>query len=310
MKLFIQNILSSLVPIKLVKKKFNPVLLYHSLGSVSKFKNNIDHVNLDILYIQLESIQKNWKFVSLDEYINTKSKKGLATLTIDDGYKNVIDESLEVFKNLNIPITIFINSSTFNNKIFWRDKVRYLIENNLVQKYVGNSYLFQKEHIKNFYSISKDPTFNSIQVEKDIDQFLKTEKIIINDSHKYCFDNKKYLIKNNLICYGNHTANHYVLSSLSRQEQYEEIINCKNFIDNQDVNKSEAFCVPFGGVNSFNQDTLTNLEDLDYKMLLKSTNELDSIKFSNQISRFMPQSLKIEKTLKILYLKRMMRGGI
>ena len=106
-----------------------PSFLYNS-----NFNNNIDHVNLEILNSQLKSIKKYWKFVSIDEYVDAENKKGLASITIDDGYKNIIDESLEVFKNLNIPITIFINSSTFDGKIFWRDKVRYLIENNLVKK--------------------------------------------------------------------------------------------------------------------------------------------------------------------------------
>ena len=50
-------------------------------------------------------------------------KKGLASVTIDDGYKNVIDESLLIFKSLNIPITIFINSSTFFEKFFGETKL-------------------------------------------------------------------------------------------------------------------------------------------------------------------------------------------
>ena len=221
MKLFIQNLLLSLFSIKLLTNKFNPILLYHSLGSSSKFVDNIDHVSLEILSIQLKSIQKYWKFVSIDEYVNTKIKKKLACITIDDGYKNVINESLKVFKNLNIPITIFINSSTFEGKIFWRDKIRYFIDHNLVQQYIKNSCIFKKEHIKNFYSISKDPKFSSIQVEKDMDNFLYKESIRIDDSYKCCFDSEKYLIKDDLVSYGNHTANHYMLSSLSKQEQYE-----------------------------------------------------------------------------------------
>ena len=118
MKYFFKNIIASLIPIKLITNNYNPVLLYHSLGSNSEFEDNIDHVNLEILNNQLKSIQKYWKFVCIDEYVNTTNKKGLASLTIDDGYKSVIDESLKVFKNLNIPITIFINSSTFEGKIF------------------------------------------------------------------------------------------------------------------------------------------------------------------------------------------------
>ena len=308
MKHLIKNIMSSLVPTSLITKNYNPVLLYHSLGSSSKFNDNIDHVNLETLNTQLESIQKYWKFVSIDEYVNTKNKKNLASLTIDDGYKNVIDESLEVFKNLNIPITIFINSSTFDGKVFWRDKVRFLIKKNIVQQYISKSHLFGKNHIDEFYSISKSQKFNSIKVEKDIDQFLLEQNIKLTDGHKLCFDSRKYLIKDALVSYGNHTANHYMLSSLSKQEQYEEILKCKNFIDKLDINKSEVFGIPFGGLDSFNKDTLINLEDLNYKKILKSTNDLDNIIISDQINRFMPKTFKIENTLKKLYLKKIIKG--
>ena len=101
-----------------------------------------------------------------------------------------------------------------------------------------------------------------------------------------------------------------MLSSLSKQQQYEEIINCKNFINEKDVNKSNVFCVPFGGLNSFNYDTLTILDELNYKTILKSTNNLDSIKFSSQINRFMPSTVKIENTLKKLYLKSLIKNFI
>ncbi|MDC0402626.1 polysaccharide deacetylase family protein [Candidatus Pelagibacter sp.] len=304
---FFKDIISSLIPINLVAKKFNPVLLYHSVGSNTKFSGGIDHVDLEILNTQLKFVQKYWTFVSIDEYASAKDKKGLACITIDDGYKNVIDEALEVFKYLNIPLTIFINSSTLEGKIFWRDKIRYLIENKMVSKYISSSNLFQKKHINKFYTVSKDQKFNSIHVEKDIDLFFLREKIILNKSDKLCFDNKKYFIKDNLISYGNHTANHYMLSSLSEQDQYDDIIKCKNFIDELNVTKSEVFSIPFGGDDSYNNTTLSILKDLNYKKILKSNNNLDAFAISNEISRFMPKNYNIEKTLKKLFLKKMIK---
>lgn len=297
-----------MIPSKLIRKNFNPILLYHSLGSDEQFSKNIDHVKLDVLHNQLEYIQKYWKFVSIDEYVNSEKKDGIASITIDDGYKNIIDESLKVFKSLSIPITLFINSSTFKNKIFWRDKVRYLIKNNLVLEFQDNSQIFNKHKINDFYLITKNSEFNSIQVEKEIDQFLYKKNINLNDELKLCFDDKKYLIKDDLIFYGNHTANHYMLSSLSKQEQYNEINDCKNFIDKLNVNKTKIFSVPFGGENSFNEDTIIILRDLDYKILLKSNNSLDSKNFSTQINRFMPQNSDIKITLKYLYIKTLLKN--
>ena len=303
----VKNILSSFVPMKLITNNCNPILLYHSLGNYSKFAENIDHVGLEILETQLKNIQKYWKFVSIDEYVNAKNKKGLASLTIDDGYKNVIDDALKVFENLDTPFTIFINSSTIDGKIFWRDKVRYLIENDLVQKFINSSALFTKNHSKRFYFITKDPKFNSIQVEKDIDKFLLKENLEINLSHKICFDNKEYFIEHPLVSYGNHTASHYVLSSLSPQEQYHEIIECKKFINRLNINKSNVFSMPFGGNQSFNSDTLSILNDLNYEYILKSTNNLNTPTLSNQINRFMPKTGKLEQTMKKLYLKKIIK---
>jgi peptidoglycan/xylan/chitin deacetylase (PgdA/CDA1 family) len=308
MNVLTQKIISSMIPIKLVKKSFNPILLYHSLGSKEQFNKNIDHVKLDVLYNQLEYIKKYWKFVSIDEYVNSEKKDGIASITIDDGYKNIIDESLKVFKSLNIPITLLINSSTFKKKIFWRDKVRYLIKKDLVLEFQKNSQIFKKYNINDFYLITKNPKFNSIQVEKEIDQFLYKQNINLNNELKLCFDDKKYLIKDDLIFYGNHTANHYMLSSLSKQEQYDEINDCKNFIDKLNVNTTKIFGVPFGGENSFNEDTVMILKDLDYKILLKSNNSLDSKSFSTQINRFMPQNSNIKITLKYLYIKTLLKN--
>lgn len=304
---FFKNILASFIPIKLIVNNYNPVILYHSLGVSSEFRSNIDHVNLKILYSHLKTIQKYWKFVSIDEYVEAKDKKGLASLTIDDGYKNVLDEALDIFENLKIPITIFINSSTFAGKIFWRDKVRYLIDNNKVNQFINSSSLFEEKDAKNFYFVSKNPKYNSIKVENEIDKFIIMEKLELNNNFKFCFDNKGYFLKHPLISYGNHTANHYVLSSLDKDEQYEEIINCKNFIDKFDINKSKVFSIPFGGEESFNSKTLLHLNDLNYKAILKSTNDLDSFNNSNQIDRFMPKTYQIKNTIKKLYLKKILK---
>ena len=308
MKNLIKKYVSFFIPIKLITNNFNPVLLYHSIGSDSKFNENIDHVNLENFYKQLSIIKKYWKFVSIDEYANAKNKKGLASLTIDDGYKNVLDEAIEIFQQLQIPVTLFVNSSTFEGKIFWRDKVRYLIKHKLVKEYLSFSTLFTDDHYDKFYLASKQKKFNSLLVEKDIDNFLKKKNISVNTDFKFCFDQKKYLIKHNLISYGNHTANHYMLSSLNKNEQIDEIIKCKNFIDKQDVNRSNVFSLPFGGDDSYNNDTLKILEDLNYKSILKSRNQLDNIIFSNQIDRFIPKETNIESVIKSLFLKKILKN--
>ncbi|MDC0521698.1 polysaccharide deacetylase family protein [Candidatus Pelagibacter sp.] len=303
MNRFIKKKLLFFFPIRLISRKFNPIILYHSLGSNPNFNKNIDHVNLQTLENQLRAVQEYWNFVKIDEYIKAKNKKRLACLTIDDGYKNVLEESLEIFEKLEIPITIFVNSSTFRGKIFWRDKVRYLIEKRLVNQFIEESLIFNKKHLDIFYSISKNPKFNSIEVEKEIDKFFLKKNLDTNFGDSNCFDDKKYLINHPLISYGNHSANHYVMSSLNKDQQLNEILECKNFLDEFHVNKSNVFCIPFGGKDSFNEQTISILNKLNYKYILLSENKLNKIRNNNQIERFMPKNFDIIETIKTLYLK-------
>ena len=303
MNKYIKKKLLFFFPTRLISKNFNPIILYHSLGSNLHFDRNIDHVEPQILEKQLKAVKKYWSFVKIDDYVEAKNKKGLACLTIDDGYKNVLEESLEIFEKLKIPITIFVNSSTFKGKIFWRDKVRYLIKKKLVGEFIKDSQIFKQEHLDIFYLISKNPKFNSIEVENEIDKFFIKKNLNINFGHSYCFDNNKYLINHPLISYGNHSANHYVLSSLNKDQQLNEILECKNFLNNFNINKSDVFCIPFGGKECFNKDTISILNKLKYKVTLLSENKLNDARNNNQIDRFMPKNSDIIETIKTLYLK-------
>ena len=303
MNKYIKKKLLFFFPIRLISRNFNPIILYHSLGLSTNFDKNIDHVNLQNLEFQLKAVKKYWNFVKIDEYIQAKNKKGLTCLTIDDGYKNVLEESLEIFEKLKIPITIFINSSTFKGKIFWRDKVRYLIKNKLIDQFIKQSLIFKKEHSSIFYSISKNPQFNSIEVEKEIDKFFLEKNFNMKLGNSLCFDDKKYLINHPLITYGNHSANHYVMSSLNKEQQLNEILECKNFLNKFDINKSKVFCIPFGGKETFNMDTISILNKLNYQVILLSENKLNKTKSNNQIERFMPKNFDIIETIKTLYLK-------
>ena len=69
-------------------------------------------------------------------------------------------------------------------------------------------------------------------------------------------------------------ANHYFLSSLSKEEQYNDIIECKNFLESYNIKRSNVFCLPFGGINSYNDDTVAILRELNYRSLLLTENKL------------------------------------
>ena len=131
------SIISRLLPFKIIALNSNPILLYHSIfKQVPKnMMDGLDNVMPEILFEQISFLKKHYEIISVDDYIGLRDKNGYACLTFDDGYKTVLDRGLEVFESLNLPITIFLNTSSLEGKIFWRDKVRFIINNNLVEEF-------------------------------------------------------------------------------------------------------------------------------------------------------------------------------
>lgn len=301
------NIIPNVVPIRVVTKNISPIILYHSVfEEVPKdIENGLDNVTTDILYEQLSELKKYYTVVSIDEFISLKDKTGYACITFDDAYKNVITNGLKVFEELKVPVTIFVNTSTLNNKVFWRDKVRYILNNELVSDFEKFSKGIIKVDDKGFYKYSKMNLNNSILVEKEIDDFFENMNIKFGIQN-YCISLKEQLIKHELVSFGNHSHNHYVLSSLSYDEQYNEINTTKMILDKLDVNKSNVFSLPFGGKDDYNEDTINIVNKLGYSGILMSRNRV-CIKNNKGLlyERFMPLKNNLVYSLKKLFIKEL-----
>ena len=62
---------------------------------------------------------------------------------------------------------------------------------------------------------------------------------------------------------GSHSVSHRVLSRLSYQEQYNEIENSFDFLNNIVNQNYKSFCYPYGYKSSYNSDTLKVLSKLN-----------------------------------------------
>jgi peptidoglycan/xylan/chitin deacetylase (PgdA/CDA1 family) len=284
-----------MVVIKSMLRNCAPVLLYHAAYRVvpQDIRENLHNVHPTTIHDQLSYLKKSTRIVPVDELAGLANANGVAAITLDDGYKCVIDNLYDIFLDLDIPFTIFINSSSMENKVFWRDKVRYVINNNLVQE--CESYLQHTRPVENlpFYRYTKHPANSSRVVDEELDNFFRLKNIAL-DSKNYCFDDLSYFKSNPRISYGNHTHNHYVLSSLAVAEQVDEIHRTRQFLESlQNVQVSEVFSLPFGGPLDYNEDTLQVLRDMGYRTVLLSRQRLN---FSLRkelgltlVERFMPK---------------------
>ena len=98
------------------------------------------------------------------------------------------------------------------------------------------------------------------------------------------------------ISFGNHSNNHFVLSSLSNDEQYEEIYNGYEFLKKINHPVSKIFSIPFGGIKDFNSQTIKILKDLGYLGFVRS----------NNISSALSRNIANDRNLGILDMNRFM----
>ncbi|GIS91503.1 MAG: hypothetical protein CM1200mP20_15440 [Pseudomonadota bacterium] len=254
------------------------VLLYHGLfGSVPKdLEQGLHNVCPDALYRQLDTIGRFFRFVTIDEYCLSADRIGLATVTSDDGYRSVIEEGLPVFEALDVPAALFINRDFVCGGVFWRDKVRFLINNNLVETFEqSHGREFVRDTGQVFYHYTKDFRNNSCQVETAIDDFLADHGIEL-DLQKTYVSQGEFAEHHPLLCFGSHTVSHYVLASLSPEEQARQIEENLEFLRSQSgLTVTDVLSIPFGEQQDYNRATVALAREIGHSALLLSEGRLD-----------------------------------
>ena len=279
------------------------VLLYHGLFDEvpSELGGEFHNTTPEFLFRQLEFLSQFFRFVSIDEFAAADDPRGLAAVTADDGYRGILDRGLKVFEALGIPATLFLNRSFFEGGVFWRDKVRAIITTDQVgdfeQKFKDR---FVTQPNQSFYRYTKDPKNNSIEVVTAIDEFL-SEKATVQNLSDYYLRKPQELIAHPLISYGSHSVNHYVMSSLSTDQQWREIEDNRRFLKQfENVQKSDIFSVPFGGDQDYNNLTRDIAIQAGHTGLLLSRNRLQKRKknkrqkISLNIERMMSRSTDMQ----------------
>tara|TARA_B000000460_G_C21527454_1_gene399007 strand:+ start:1563 stop:2450 length:888 start_codon:yes stop_codon:yes gene_type:complete len=260
-------------------------------------KKTIHNVTPHNILKQALLLKKYFDIISIDELFNLPERKidGKVSITFDDGYKNIFNEILNELSKYSIPVTVFLIGNSLKNKPFWRDKIIFLLNN---KKYLNEFIAFFNNENKiklnnqNFFLDTKNNHINSKILDETLDKFLTDNKLYENININL-ISNADELIKNKFITYGNHTLNHYVMSSLNYEEQKSEILDNKNFLSTLNINTTNIFALPFGTYNDLNMDTIKILKDTNINKVLLCNNKInnkndylnyDSIQFLDRLA--------------------------
>jgi peptidoglycan/xylan/chitin deacetylase (PgdA/CDA1 family) len=117
--------------------------------------------------------------------------------------------------------------------------------------------------------MTKDPRINSRRLDEQIDRFLGLSGVVFQEL-SHCVRSRTVMRPSPLVSIGNHSLDHYVLSSLSPDEQAFEIQRNHEIIVSLGLRTSKMFSIPFGGDGDFNDLTIRLIRDLGYSGFLYS----------------------------------------
>lgn len=262
------------------KRLFSHVLLYHAVfrDIPPSLRNNLHNVVPDQLHKQLSWMKEQFDIVALDELSHRSSREGTFAVTFDDAYESVFSNALPVLEDLAIPATIFVIGSTLSQQVFWRDKVRLLIQSGRLEEFIEWAQLFCAEHeisAGNFYKQSKTPGVNSGEVDRLLTEFLSPE-LATATNLRHCVERADRLLSHPLLTYGNHTFRHYVLTSLDEHDRETEIRRNAALLAELNLRRSDVFSVPFGGRGSFDAATFETVRSAGYRAALLSRHKVNA----------------------------------
>ncbi|HCM67500.1 MAG TPA: hypothetical protein DIS62_00640 [Candidatus Kerfeldbacteria bacterium] len=278
-----------------------PIFLLHSTSAkpARDLSQGLHNITPDIIHNGFAKLQRIFSFLSLDELMAYRGKTSVAALTFDDGYTSVFQEAYPVLKELRIPFVIYLNCSSFTGKPFWRDMIRTLVNRRL--EYQFHEYCQAKGlkihgfHKHGLYKSTKSAINNSKVVHEHLSGFF--ERFNIDAAPLALINREESLIVDPIISYGNHTYNHYLLSSLPRRDQQLEIEKNKKIIHELKLQESPVFSLPFGGDHDFDEHTVQLAKEFGYKAILLSRNRLNGRRprrFDCQMfERFMPSARQL-----------------
>jgi len=274
------------------------VLLYHGVWpqAPAALGSGVHNVSPERVAAQLELLKQHFQIVTVDEFAEARSTRGLAAVSFDDGYRAISQHAFAVFEALEVPFTVYLNGSSFRGRVFWRDKVRFIDESGLIPEFEKFMRGIDPSLAKRFYRYTKHPLNNSVHVNREIDRFLDARGLTdrVRQDLGFCYQSVDELMAHPLVAYGNHSESHFVMASLTPEEQQLEIARTDQLLRaRRDITLSQVFSIPFGADSDFNEHTIHAARQQGYTGVLLSRGRIHhgALRLSGlpAYERFMPR---------------------
>ena len=307
-----KKLLDFLSKISFINNYFNGIATIFMLHRVVSFEKDklFPNENMKVSPWFLEKFiielkKKGYSFISLDELYEIlqqqRKVKKCIVFTLDDGYKDNYEIAYPIFKNYNVPFTIYITTSFPNkNAILWWYILEDLIINNNAlivgdEKYVCKSY---KEKNKVFLKIREKilrldqknllNELNNLFKNYKVDWFSKNEELCMS------WEDIITLSIDNLCTIAGHTKNHYAFSRLDKDEIIKEIIEANREIEVKIGKKITHFAYPFGSIKEVGKKDIKIVKKLNFKTVTTTRRGNIYLEHKNYMNCCLPRIMLTE----------------
>ena len=217
-----------------------PILMYH--GFTDKIEpEGIENYHGKHLYIgsleqQIIYLKKNYKIIRLSQLVDYYLKgqplsQRSVVITIDDGYRSTYDLAFPVFKEYEVPVSVFVTTDFIDQKsLLWVDRLEYAIsktqETSLELNLNGQELRFdlkgdqaRKKTDQRIKSILKSlPAEKQDHMVHRIEELAQASLSLTLPDDIYAplsWENTRAMQDSGLITFGSHTCAHTILTNCS-----------------------------------------------------------------------------------------------
>ena len=282
-------------------------IMYHYVREFNPEFSNFKYLDVNNFQNQLDFLEKEYGFVDKNDWnniihnINTKELPKGVILTFDDAMSCHYEYVFKILKQRKLWGIFFVPTMPYtSNEILDVHKIHLLCGkfdgNKLLKKCIelvdSNSLKFKQNNEFNSLTYSNQSNFEGISqfkrilnyfiddnIKKDvIDEICNYFKLNLDLNNFYVSEKNLKQMSDEGMVIGSHTVNHPVMSKLDSDTQRKEIIDSFDFLDSIISLSNKVYCHPYGGTHSFNDNTITLLNELNIDYAFSVANRNISLK--------------------------------
>lgn len=241
------------------------ILMYHNFCADGERLPS--HVTVSALRHQLDYLRRNFSVVPFSKLLE-RVQSGLplgnhtVALTIDDGRRNCYQYLYPLLREFQMPATFFIVSSFVRGEDWiWTDKVQWLAQQRKRPEALA------PHRIDSFFRTLNQlrPEVRDAHIEALAwSMGLRIPKAPPRGYEPCTWSELKEMADSGLVEIGSHTATHPILSSVTDEESWQELVMSRDQLEYGLSGKVSSFCFPNGKPGDFRKSQTDQVKRAGY----------------------------------------------